>query len=329
MQRSLTTQWVIARSLCVYRCLGLEHVPRSNRHQALMLKLSSLVPFRRAGHYVVWNGGWAMIWSWDEQERESALAEMDDPPSRFLCIPESLLQSPPELTPGQAAVRLMQIRSGVELQVWRDDGLVMSHYFRTVPKPADCLALLRSVSCKDSPSSLSPVDAELLGFPWADSAIDAMQFQWERWIPYGLAALLVLGSGISLGSGLSWWWAERELQARYDGLILQVEPLINARNLALRANQSAIELGSYLRGPSQTELLEQVAGMLPEDSRLLAWRTRGSELEFQISTTNLDPRFYVTRFMEAGRFENVRVEPLPRAEGLSLSVTLVHMEDEG
>lgn len=294
-----------------------------------MLKLSSLAPFRCAGHYVVWNGGWAMIWSWDEQERESALAELDDPPSRFLCIPEPLLQAPPESALGQATVRLTQIRSGMDLQVWRDGRLAMSHHFWTDPDPADYLRLLRSVSCKDSPTSLTPVDAELLGFPWADSTTDAMQFQWERWFPYGLVAVLVLGSGISFGSGLSWWWAERELQARYDGLILQVEPLLNARNLALRANQSAIELDSYLRGPSQTELLGQVAGMLPEDSRLLAWRARGSELEFQLSTTNLDPRFYVTRFMEAGRFENVRVEPLPRAEGLSISVTFVHMGEEG
>lgn len=140
-------------------------------------------------------------------------------------------------------------------------------------------------------------------------------------MPHGLIATLLLGCGFNLGEDLSWWWAERALRTQYDQLSGQVSPILSARNQALQTNRMATELGRALQHRSQVALLGQVAELLPKDSRLLAWRYRGSELELRIGTDSVDPRLYVRRFMESGSFEDVRVEP-SQSEGLSLSLVL-------
>lgn len=94
LARRAPAQWIVDRAWCVYRCLDLNHVPRSDRYQALALKLAALAPFRRAGHYVAWRGGHALVWFWDEEVREAVAEDCVDQPRRYRCIPESLLQAP-------------------------------------------------------------------------------------------------------------------------------------------------------------------------------------------------------------------------------------------
>ena len=96
---------------------------------------------------------------------------------------------------------------------------------------------------------------------------------------------------IQSGEGLSWWWAERALRTQYDQLSDQVSPILSARNQALQTNRMATELGA-LCSIARMALLGQVAELLPKDSRLLAWRYRGSELDLRIGTDSVDPRLY-------------------------------------
>lgn len=181
--------------------------------------------------------------------------------------------------------------------------------------------MLRGLAGIRIPESLVAEPGESLGRPWAVPAAEATLLRWERWLPHGLIATLLLGCGFNLGEGLSWWWAERALRTQYDQLSDQVSPILSARNQALQTNRMATELGRALQHRSQVALLGQVAELLPKDSRLLAWRYRGSELDLRIGTDSVDPRLYVRRFMESGSFEDVRVEP-SQSEGLSLSLVL-------
>ncbi len=321
LARRAPAQWIVDRAWCVYRCLDLNHVPRSDRYQALALKLAALAPFRRAGHYVAWRGGHALVWFWDEEVREAVAEDCVDQPRRYRCIPESLLQAPPRSVAEGETVRLLRVRSGLDLQVWRDDCLVLSHFFPSPPQPEQWVRLLRGLAGIRIPESLVAEPGESLGRPWAVPAAEATLLRWERWLPHGLIATLLLGCGFNLGEGLSWWWAERALRTQYDQLSDQVSPILSARNQALQTNRMATELGRALQHRSQVALLGQVAELLPKDSRLLAWRYRGSELDLRIGTDSVDPRLYVRRFMESGSFEDVRVEP-SQSEGLSLSLVL-------
>ncbi|WP_342244294.1 hypothetical protein [Pseudomonas sp. OTU5201] len=319
-------QWVIDRSLCIFHCLDLEHVPRSDRPRALALKLLSVSPFRHAGHYVVWRGGRAMVWSWDEREREEAAATLSDAPKRYRCIPESLLQALPKSE--GATVRMVRIGSGVDLQVWQGNTLAMSHCFPMLPDPEKYLPLLRGLTGVEVSFAVEATCISSLNRPWANSAVVGASSHCERWLPHVLAASLALGGGLNMGVGFSWWWAGRALQAQYDELSRQVEPVLIARSTALRANEASLNLVQASRATSQSKLLSQVAALLDRDSRLLAWRFGGQELELQLDTRKVDPRFYVNRFMEAGNFENVRVEPVPRDGGIILSLSLSHAGGE-
>ncbi|RPM81916.1 hypothetical protein IPC1020_16945 [Pseudomonas aeruginosa] len=321
MSRRAPVQWVLDRAWCVYRCLDLNHVPRADRYQALALRLAALAPFRRAGHYVAWRGGHALVWFWDENVREAITGDFVDLPRRYRCIPESLLQAPPRSTGEGETVRLLRVRSGLDLQVWRDDCLVLSHFFPCAPQPEQWVRLLRGLAGIRIPENLVAEQAESLGRPWAVPTPEGRLLRWERWLPHGLIASMLLGCGFNLGEGLSWWWAERALRTQYEQLSEQVSPILSARNQALQANRMATELGRALQHRSQVALLGQVAELLPKDSRLLAWRYRGSELDLRIGTDSVDPRLYVRRFMESGSFEDVRVEP-SQSEGLSLSLVL-------
>lgn len=49
------------------------------------------------------------------------------------------------------------------------------------------------------PESLVAEPGESLGRPWAVPAAEATLLRWERWLPHGLIATLLLGCGFNLG----------------------------------------------------------------------------------------------------------------------------------
>ncbi len=317
--RMLRTQWVIERSQCLYRCLDLSHVPASGRAQALALKLAGLSPFRLPGHYAVWRDGWVQLWLWDEQQRQR-LAEAQQAASGCLCLPETLLQAPPAATP-EPSVRLVRVQDGVDLQVWRAGVLRASVFQDGLPLSAMAWQAVRGVPGVRLPERLEEEVPACLERPWASGA-SLVGRDWERWLPYGLAATLLAGSAFNLTQGAQWWWAERGLAGQQVALALQVEPVLAARTRAMQAESEIQALLRLQDAPSQVELLRTVAGLLPEDSRLLSWRFRENALELLIQTSRADPRFFVQRLQEGGRFQDVRVEPSPRGDGLQLAMNI-------
>lgn len=317
--RMLRPQWVIERSQCLYRCLDLSHVPSSGRAQALALKLAGLSPFRLPGHYAVWRDGWVQLWLWDEQQRQG-LAASQEAMSGCLCLPETLLQVPPAPTP-ESVVRLVRVQRGMDLQVWRAGVLRASVFQDGLPLSIGAWQALRGVPGVHVPERLEAEVVPSLERPWASGASLAGR-DWERWLPYGMAATLLAGSAFNLTQGAQWWWAERGLAGQQAALAQQVEPVLAARTRAMQAESEIQALLRLQDAPSQVELLRTVAGLLPEDSRLLSWRYRENTLELLIDTRRADPRFFVQRLQEGGRFQDVRVEPSPRADGLQLAMSI-------
>ncbi|MBO3274594.1 hypothetical protein [Pseudomonas schmalbachii] len=323
--RKVVAQWVLDRSLCVYRCVDLTHVPRAQRAQALEIKLASLAPFRQSGTYVAWRGGVALLWMWDEQERLQSAAVLDDVPRNYRCIPETLLQQPAS-TGEPAGVRIVAVRRGVDLQVWRSGVLLMSVFFPALPSSARIAALLRGIGGLEAldPRTLAVESLPTLASVWAAPVGTRRHAEWERWVPHGLAAALILGCAFELAQGLSWSWDARDLKSREAELGAQVEPLLAARNRALQASSEAASLQALRQAhSSQGELLRRLSALLPEDSQLLSWRYKANDLELLIDTQRVDPRFFVQRLQDEGKFHNVRVEPSPRGDGVQLTMSLM------
>lgn len=320
--RNTAAQWVIDRSQCLFRSLDLSHVPRAQRSQALAMKLQGSSPYRNSGHYAVWRGGVAMLWMWDQELQQRLLQEAGNAPKRLRCIPESLLQSPMEASDGLQA-RLLAVRQGVDLQVWQAGRMLLSIYFPGVPAAAELKLALRSIPGAEG-LSVPQVDAgDYLATPWASMGGQGIYADWERWVPHGLLAALLLGLSFQLTQGISWWGMERGVLDDHAQLVKQIETLLDARNRAQQANAEATLLHQRMQAaPAQIALLKQLHGLLPPDSRLLSWRFHGDELALQILTGNMDPRFFVQRLQDDGKFRNVRVEPSSRGEGLQLTMAL-------
>lgn len=317
--RKAATQWVIERSQCIYRCLDMSHVPRAGRAQALALKLPGLSPYRQTGHYAVWRGGMVQLWLWDEQARVQAAEDFSEPVRHYRCIPETLLQAPATAMP---CVRLAEVRTGLDLQVWKDGVLLLSIHHAAAPSPEQVRNLLRGIQGLDMPVALPVERLALLPAPWAASAGLTRAAEWEFWLSRGMLAMLLVLCGFHLAQGASWWWGERDLDARQEVLAVQVEPLLSARNRAQQASAEAAEWQRMMQQPSQVELLRRLANLLPNDSQVLKWRFHENELELLIATQRMDPRFFVQRFQDEGGFHDVRVEPSPHGDGLQLAMSL-------
>ncbi|WAG77493.1 hypothetical protein LMK08_19310 [Metapseudomonas furukawaii] len=322
----LSAQWVIDRALCVFRCLELAHVPRADRARALALKLPSLSPFRQPGHYVVWKGARAQVWSWDDSLRQKAASALVDLPDSFRCIPESLLQPLPSKGIDIDDVRLIKGRSGFDLQVWRAGALILSRYFPSLPDYCACQTVLRGVVVPEVQPHLSVREWPLLERPWARNSCDTIDVNWERGLSWVLACSLFTGGGFQLGEGISWWWAERELRQRFERLDVQAEPVFQARVRALGAAREAKRLLGEFRGTRQFELIEQVIAVLPKGAQLLSWRYRSDRVEVRVATRELDPRHYVGRLQESGLFGEVGVDTLPSGDGVVLQLDLRQRE---
>ena len=112
------------------------------------------------------------------------------------------------------------------------------------------------------------------------------------------------------------------MNARQEALAAQIDPLLASRNRALQASEEAADWNRMMQQPSQIELLQRLANLLPDDSRILNWRFHENELRVSVTTQRMDPRYFVQRLQGEGKFHNVRVERLPQGDGLQLAMSL-------
>lgn len=286
------------------------------------MKIPSLSPYRTAEHYAVWRGGYAFLWMWDRTVRQELAQGIADAPRRYRCLPESLLQSPVE-EGVPVGLRLLKVMHGYDLQVWKQGILLLSLYYRELPSLEQIRFATRGVVGVDASHVPEVQGIEYLQTPWAAAGGAGVDSAWERWVPHGLAAVLLLGGTVELTQGALSWWGTSGLRAKHAQLIKEIEPLLDARSRAQQAVSQSLKIQQQIQAtPSQVELMNRVAGLLPQDSRLTTWRFDGRELALQISTTNMDPRFFVQRLQGEGQFHDVRVEPSSRDDGLQLVMSL-------
>lgn len=317
-------QWVIDRAFCIFRSLDLRHVPRNERQQALELKLAVLSPFRQSGQYVVWKDGIAQIWLWDQQLCDQAEQTLTELSANYRRIPETLMQPPLSSEDDKPHVRLVSQRQGYDLQVWQQGVLLLSHCYPAMPAVEQYQHLLRGVHGLEMPGALSAESVATLPKPWATSAAISAIGEWERWTPYALSALLLMGTVFNIGQGLTWWWSGKDIRAESQTLAAEIEPILSARGKAISATQKAAALQQiYTDKPRQMPMLNEVADLLPNDTQLEIWRFRDDQLELRIKTNRSDPRFFVQKFQDTGRFSNVKVEPMASGDGLLLHMTVL------
>jgi hypothetical protein len=262
-----------------------------------------------------------MLWLWDQEVQQELVAADPDLPRHYRCLPESVFQGAVALSESPC-IRLLEVKHGVDLQVWKAGVLVQSIHYPAVPSSRQIGLLARGIADLDLSSSPEIVREDYLAVPWG-AGWQSMQGEWERWVPQGLLAALLLGCSVQLTQGIAWWSESRSLQGDHSRLVQQIEPLLASRSRAQQASVLISQLQARMQSQHlQIELLRKVSSLLPADTRLLGWRMRSDELELQIDTESRDPRLYVQRLQGDGHFQQVRVEPDPAGNGLRLQMSL-------
>lgn len=299
-------EWVLARSLCLFRCFELGTVPMRDRAGALRVKIGQWTPFAVGGEYVVWRGGRALVWVWDAERQRQAMTEAGVRSARI--VPETVLHP----LPAADGPRLIQSLDGVEGQYWRSGELLDSHWW---PQPPTATAWRHFQRGQGGVAQAEPPVAEaviLLARPWGRPS------RWVGWLGQDARQR----QGWLLAAALGWWglvcwqaataWQWRQANA---GLATQlaleqarVEPVLKLREQALAEREAALALLQLQQYPRQLELWATLAEKIPQTRKLLEWRYALDKLEVVVDDPQADPREYVTALQGASEFSDIAAE---------------------
>ncbi|MBZ4193606.1 MAG: hypothetical protein LAE24_04780 [Candidatus Contendobacter sp.] len=300
-------EWVLARSLCRFRCFDLGTVPARDRANALRLKIRQWTPFPSSGDYVVWRGEQALVWLWDAASQQEAMTQAGIRNARIL--PETVLHP----LPATDGPRLIQSQDGVEGQHWQDGQLLASHWWPELPTAATWRHFQRSNGgiVLTEPPAAEPVT--LLARPWGRPSrfagwlgLDARQQRLGL-----IAAALVWWVLVCWQLAVGWQWrqANEALAAQLEVEQAKVEPVLKLREQALAEREAALILLQLLQYPRQLELWARLAEKLPRGSpKLIEWRYAVDKLEILVNDPEADPREYVSALQTAPEFSDVSAE---------------------
>jgi hypothetical protein len=313
-------EWVIARSLCHYRCFDLSDIPATKRDSHLSWQIRQWSPFRNYGEYIVWQQGKAQAWIWDQTAQRTAQARFKV--QTYNTLAETLLH-----IPARNGLQLQQCCEGIEARIWQQGCLSASRWWPTTPSAQSWRQFLRAHRLAlDTPMP----DAQALAWqskPWgkARRALSGLQ-QLRReglWLTLGLTLFCVL---------LSWQMvaAWRQLQAleavkqNVAVLMDQAGPILQARNQAMSDQARIHTLLSLNAYPPQLKLFVEILDLLPDTAaKLREWRYHNGELRFTVEAPKLDPKNYVQILQTHPLLDNIKTENTRNSQQLVLHINLV------
>jgi hypothetical protein len=318
-------QWVLSRPLYRFRRFDLKNLTKAQQSQALRLQIGQWSPYVRSGQYVVWEPEHALVWAWDADRLDADLAGQKLKPKTTRIIPESLLHSP--LPSG---LRLVTCLDGVEGQLWQNQRLVHSRWWKAPPNTSEWHNFQRD-------AGLAPDQGEYQGVPtpaalpwqkqpWAKSAdLSRSQNQTlphEIWL-IGGTLLLLAGFTTSYGIELvKTRLAVAQLKLELDTATQNARPVLEARRTALEALTRIETLQATHPYPEPLALFAEVAKQLPRDSSYLKeWNYQNGRLKINIASPNkLPSSFVVKKLQDTGWFNNVQAVPATDPTVLTLTM---------
>ncbi len=319
---SIQSQWIVARSLCMYRSEDFAGVPRNRRDAAVALRIPVWSPFERGGHYCAWSGTTAMVWFWDETAVVVDPARLGVPrygapssdasSSGVRVLPETVLY--PEKVDG---VHLQECREGFDLQYWRDGVLVDSLWLAARPTTRRVAAFVAQhdggsatddgggATVREVPTTV----ACLAPGPWATP------FRPQAWLVANEHALAVtvfavLAAVAAFQEARLWRYhfANASATAQYDNIERQLVPVLEARDELLGLDRRNAFLTRVMQQPSQAELMLRVDRALPGQAiQFKSWQYRQGDLTVVLSNSATeDPVAIIANLQADPLFTEVR-----------------------
>ncbi len=312
-------QWILSRSLCLYRVFVMGDIPSDERKNALKVRIRQWSPFADTGNYVIWQEETAQVWIWDESARGNAAGKANADVSRT--FPETVFYPKPE----RDELRLISCMEGMDAQIWKHGILTASHWWPDGPFPEAWSRFLTAHDLNPAMAVPAPENIPWIAHPWGRNTGEHSfsNLPHERlWV---LAAMMLFAFLLIWQSVSLWRWHEAEnvLESRIAALTQEVEPLLEARNQATKYKAAAERLISLVSGPTQLALMAAVAEKLPPKSVFLAeWHYNQDNLSFVLQGANLDPRYYVETYQKLPYFKEVSAERGQAADQLTVKMKI-------
>lgn len=318
----------MSRPLYRFARFDLKTVAGADRGRALELQIRHWSPFINAAWYLLWEGQDALVWVWDADKVEAAMAAEGVKAGSIAIVPETLLH--PRRSEG---VHLSSCVEGFEGQVWHAGSLASSRWWASLPRPAEWLTFQRDAGAAVQESSSIVPEAAPLEWcdrPWGESQAREISptsiTQRERWIVPAIAFCLFASTLWYGAQVLKIRYATDQRAAQLQELDRRAEPILVARGQALEALARLEALqGALDRFPDQVTLLSRVAESLPKDGTYLKqWEFTNGKLRVQVAATKEAPSSeWIKRFESLGVFRNVQAMPGSDAATLQLSMDAV------
>lgn len=302
-------QWVLSRGLCYYHLFDLTDMPIARRESVLQLKIRQWSPFQNFASYNVWQNGLVQVWIWNKQELLEVFAETGI--KKATVVPESVLRQPSTLD----EVQLLQCLDGFEGQIWKNGVLVGSHWWANMPELNDWINFQRAHSLPVTQTLFDAIDVPLLARPWGKNRKRIHRFylfyQEPLWVMLGAAIFVALFSWQAVRV---WKWQQAliPVQVQIDELRESIAPILSKRTLAIADKSQADKLLALNPFPSQLELMQQVAKLIPRQQvKLVQWFYQMGKLRFTLEaqkTHKLEPTFYVKTFQKQPGFKEVKIK---------------------
>lgn len=301
-------EFVVARADCQYRQQDFSSLPARGRKAAARLAARRLEPSPGVPVHIAWLGSVAHFWFHvpaDGQTPSMAL-------SRW--VPESLLIARDE----QCPVRLLQLSSGYEGQVWKSGQLVASQWWGELPTLESWHRFLRGAGTLEQlPSQVpSPVVMAWSDRPWGErqrmGMVGADLYEQLAWSGFVLVAGLLVGW--HLAGLLRTQWAFDRMQQQLEAARAEAAPVLALREQAEADLAQMNTLRQLHAGLDDRTMMAAVIKALPEGASFASWNRDAGSLRVLVRHAETDPRVFVSAFADSPVFSSVSVSP--QAEGV-------------
>ncbi|MEP5766269.1 MAG: hypothetical protein ABJ308_16845 [Halieaceae bacterium] len=287
---AIWVEWIVARSLCVFRSVDIGGVDRGDLDALLRLQVREWAPFADPEFHFEVQGSRALIWAWDGVLRRQCCGELSVTPDAIL--PETLVRclSPEE----DETLVLSHCWEGVEARGFLDGQLAVSRWWPQLPSQQSWNQLRMLFDLEPVPELPGPVNAPLPAGQGATLRSMLLPFLKSESTLFVLLFCLFIAAGSFQLSGILYAdVAAARAEARIEELNGAVTPVLVARDVALDALDSIESISELHSGPLQLQYLADLLARLALERdagrqvELLAWEYSGGNLAISVAGESL------------------------------------------
>lgn len=310
----LKDRQIIGRHDCYYNCFPMHDAPAQERRGILELKIRQWQPVVDADFNRVWQGGAVQVWCWPKQLTE---------PGKTPVVETRCYQQPDAAD----ALRLLHCQQGVEGQIWRQQVLIASRWWRQTPTTTEWSNFQRSVGLIPGALPTTLQTLPLLVRPWGKN----QQPQHEIVTPTTEArlwrAVLLIAVALLSWEGARVYRIQQEIasvKSQQHAVTQKIAPLLDARQQGLLAQQTIAQLTALAQSHKQLRLINDLSGKIDitGPTRLVSWEYRPGTISIVLANPRLDHTGVMQALSQLPWAKDIGFDAETRTGSITLNIKL-------